>query len=164
MRYGQAAATPNDSLAEDCLPVFVYGTLRNSQGNYFWALEGRTTSELPSFLDNADMYGRGRGFPYVADGTGSVRGELMYIDAQHYTDVLSTLDGLEGYRGPGLANHYDRMVRSVRLDDGSHVAAWVYLLDPVRAGRFSDDDRIITGDWPQQSPARETCSQCPNTR
>lgn len=158
MSYGYTTPQRDRSMNANQLPVFVYGTLRNGQGNYGWALNGRTTAELLASLDDADMFGIGRGFPYVADGIGTVIGELMYIGPEHFTDVLADLDRLEGYSGPGLHNHYDRLIRSVRLDEGTAVDAWVYLLGPERASRLTEEDRIVTGDWLAQAPTWETCS------
>lgn len=130
------------------LPVFVYGTLRSGEGNWRWALAGRTVSETPAVLDGAAMYDQG-GFPFVARSeTGRVIGDLMVIEDTCYDEVLSALDSLEGYRGPGQSNMYDRETVTVTTADGIQVQAYTYVVSPrLFEDRVCRLPRIENGDW-----------------
>lgn len=132
------------------LPVFVYGTLRPSFGNYEWCLKDRTTSEQPATLDAAVMLSNG-GFPYVKrtdDPTQVVVGTLMHLDPAQRTQTMRDLDMLEGFIKPGARmNHYDREVVQVRLTDGSLADAWTYLASPVTAARTAHLTVVESGDW-----------------
>lgn len=135
------------------LPVFVYGTLRTGQGNYNWALAGRTLHETPATLSGARMYDNNRGFPFVttldADPTDTVTGDLMVLDPDGYRDVMRDLDGLEGYFGPGSAmNMYDRVTVTVTTADGTRVQAHTYLVAPgLYQRRVRHLPRVEYGDW-----------------
>lgn len=124
----------------DQLPVFVYGTLRPGLGNYRWLLAGQTVHEQPATLPDAVMH-EGPGFPYVVDGDGVVRGDLVEVRADVYVEVLASLDSLEGYSPSRRANHYDRVVRTVDTSAGPR-QTWVYL-----AAATPDGPVVASGDW-----------------
>lgn len=46
------------------LPVFAYGTLRPGEGNYAWALAGKTTAEVPATVVGMVLLD-GPGFPFT---------------------------------------------------------------------------------------------------
>jgi gamma-glutamylcyclotransferase (GGCT)/AIG2-like uncharacterized protein YtfP len=139
----------------DRLPFFVYGTLRRDCGNHGWALDGRTSSERPATMPGAVMHDNG-GFPYVTlDPTGdTVLGEVMVVPDEHYADVLSDLDGLEGYHPDRADNHYDRIIVTVTLADGSTMRAYTYVVAPRYAARLSLLPVISDGDWKQHAATR----------
>lgn len=131
------------------LPFFVYGTLRPGEGNYSWALEGKTSREATAVLDGATMYGT-RGFPYVilTPGERQVTGTLCFVRDEEYEETLAALDFLEGYRGPGENNHYDRVVRTVVTEDGESVQAYVYVASENHAESVRASQPVIEcGDW-----------------
>lgn len=123
-------------------PVFVYGTLRSGQPNHRLFGDGVIELITTARLDGAVMFGLGRGFPYVIDGDGVVTGELVTVSSASFHRVMSTLDALEGYRGPGYDNHYDRVLRTVTADNAT-VTAWMYLATP----RCSLGEPVPSGDW-----------------
>jgi gamma-glutamylcyclotransferase (GGCT)/AIG2-like uncharacterized protein YtfP len=133
-------------------PVFVYGTLRSGEGNYSWALAGKTASETRATLTGAVMHDNG-GFPFVtmldATETNQVIGDLMYINPDDYFLVMNSLDGLEGYRGPGNpGNMYDRVLVTVTTEDGTEVEAYTYLVaSDLYEYRVSRLPVIDSGDW-----------------
>lgn len=140
------------------MPVFVYGTLRNPngvnpQGNYRWALAGRTVSEQPATLDRAVMYDNNGGFPFVSrtDATDhdQVQGEVMYLDPTQYDAVVRDLDGLEGYRGPNArGNMYERVLVTVTTADGQQIEAYTYLTAPdLFEHRVKHLPVVTNGDW-----------------
>ncbi|MEU7277363.1 gamma-glutamylcyclotransferase family protein [Streptomyces sp. NPDC045431] len=128
------------------LPFFVYGTLRPGEYNHDLFLRGRTAAEEPARLPGAVLHD-GPGYPYLAraEGRGEVAGELISAAPGEYGALLSVLDGLEEYLGPGHPlNLYEREVCDVRRTrDGRTVRAWVYVAAP--AARLGPP--IAGGDW-----------------
>lgn len=134
---------------EPRLPFFVYGTLRPGEGNYSWALAGKTVTEQTAYLEGATMYGN-RGFPYVllTPGENTVTGTLCHVRDAEYSEILDSLDGLEGYYGPGERNHYDRVIRTVTTEDGVEVEAYVYVASAAYADNVKATQPVIeSGDW-----------------
>ncbi|MCP3817604.1 gamma-glutamylcyclotransferase [Streptomyces sp. A3M-1-3] len=149
------------------LPFFVYGTLRPGQYNHHLFLRGRTAAEEPATLAGALLYD-GPGYPYVieerraGEGAGAVVGDLVIAAPAEYGELLSVLDTLEEFYGPGHPlNVYDRVARDAVRPDGTAVRAWVY----VAAARVERElrrngDVIPGGDWlnrgpgPRPSPVR----------
>lgn len=135
-------------MSTNLLPVFVYGTLRNSLHNYDAILRGNTVDERPASLRHATMLDAG-GFPFViAEGEGTVVGEVMYLDPATATYVMARLDRLEGYRGennPG--NMYDRKQVTVRFDDGTETTAFAYITAKGFRKHVANMAIIATGDW-----------------
>ena len=139
-------------------PIFVYGTLRPGEGNYNWALIGRTTNERTGFLRGTSMYTNG-GFPYVieeADGNGVV-GTLVDIDIHDVKNIMECLDCLEGthngdeVEGVGKmhrSNLYNRVLRTIEVEDGTEVEAWVYLPPVENNERIRNSNIYVkSGDW-----------------
>lgn len=135
---------------QNTLPVLVYGTLRPGCSNYPSFLEGRTVDEQNVRIDGFTMHSRG-GFPYLVRGEGTVTATLVSIPQGRYTEVMRGLDMLEGFHGDNDPhNHYDRVVHTVTLPDGTEVDAFIY----VAAPRVADEVRknlpvIESGDWVQ---------------
>lgn len=136
----------NDLFTTEQKPVFVYGTLRAGQGNYLGILRGTTVQERPATLNDYTLFGAGVPFAVEREGR-VVVGEVMDVDAELWPGVLRRLDGLEGYRGEGRNNMYDRKVRTVTLADGSTVEAYVYLAGESSRRWFTDADEIPGGDF-----------------
>lgn len=116
------------------LPFFVYGTLLPGEPNHDRFLRGRTGAERPAVLPGALLY-EGPGYPYAVEGHGTVHGALVTADPATYAELLSLLDDLEQYVGPGHPrNLYERVARpALPLPDPGApgttgpVRAWVYL-------------------------------------
>lgn len=154
-------------IVRDPMPVFVYGTLRPGEGNYSWALNGRTINEQDGFLAGTSMYSNG-GFPYVIEHTEGkgVTGTLVDIDPDVLNSVMSDLDSLEGTNYgdevPGVGkindrNHYNRVARLIEMKDGSMVKAWVYLPPAEDNDGIMARHRYVTsGDWYEESRRPKT--------
>lgn len=129
-------------------PVFVYGTLRTGLGNYQRILDGNTLHEEPATLAGATMRDAG-GCPFVSlDGTGTVTGEVMYLDPETLAVTMSRLDRLESYFGPGNPkNMYDRVQVEVTLADGSIITAYTYVTGRSMRRWARDMPIIDSGDW-----------------
>ncbi|MFF3016436.1 gamma-glutamylcyclotransferase family protein [Streptomyces sp. NPDC057939] len=131
------------------LPFFVYGTLRPGEVNHDLFLRGRTAAEEPAVLPDAALYD-GPGYPYAVDRPGAaIAGELITALPDAYGELLTALDLLEEYEGPGRpGNLYDRVARDAVRPDGVRVRAWVYLAAAPLAGRLADSGTEIPGgDW-----------------
>ena len=139
------------------LPIFVYGTLRPGQRNYFH-LEGCTLSEQPAYVKGLQLFSPGT-YPmvrpispieasYATPESNCVYGNLMIIDPDCYDSVLHDLDRLENYQPlhPERSD-YLRIAYDVMLLEGEvSVKAWVYvgtenLLNEIPCQRIWD------GDW-----------------
>ena len=118
--------------------VFVYGTLRRGASNAHRMAGGRLVAEgtVGGALIRIGWYPG-----LVADpGGGSVRGELWEVSAE----LLAELDRFEGcdpQSGGGI--EYQRVMATVRLDDGGEADAWVWKW----RGQIDDHPRIAGGDW-----------------
>lgn len=130
-------------------PVFVYGTLRAGEANHHLIADAARTT--PAWLDDHALHGHGLPFPYVVPQPGArVRGELVWPADGREQELLARLDRLEGFVADGdPANHYDRVVRVCRSDEGDAVEAWVYLAGPGARARLAagPDRRVTSGDW-----------------
>jgi gamma-glutamylcyclotransferase (GGCT)/AIG2-like uncharacterized protein YtfP len=136
---------------KDIRQVFVYGTLREYGSNRHWVNKYLQTCTRKCYFEGATMYhydpqnrggslGAPYGYPYVVErGSDNIIGEILTFT--DWEAALDQLDRIEGY--PAF---YDRRVKTVTLEDGRKVEAWVYFMQPsqVRQGRA-----IPTGDWIQ---------------
>lgn len=116
-------------------PLFVYGTLMSDQ-RAFHLLAPAVTHSARAALTEADLHVVSW-YPLAVPGTGTVHGEVHWLDHQTYAAVLARLDEYEG-------DEYVRLVRPVQLPTGERVEAWVYLGDPASAQTLP---RLEHGDW-----------------
>jgi gamma-glutamylcyclotransferase (GGCT)/AIG2-like uncharacterized protein YtfP len=137
--------------------VLVYGTLRPGQGNYYNFLEGRTERERTVTLTGYRMYA-GMGFPYViqTDTDETIVADLIDLKVDSYDETVRGLDMLEGYRGPGKNNHYDRVLVTVEDVDGTQVQAWIYVTHKSLHKQITENLSVLAGgDWNKRKEIRE---------
>jgi gamma-glutamylcyclotransferase (GGCT)/AIG2-like uncharacterized protein YtfP len=137
--------------------VLVYGTLRPGQSNYYNFLEGRTERERTVTLKGFRMYA-GMGFPYVVqtDTDETIVADLIDLRAADYDETVRGLDMLEGYRGPGKNNHYDRVLVTVEDVDGTEVQAWIYVAHKSLHRDIAENLPVLAGgDWSKLEEIRE---------
>lgn len=137
--------------------VLVYGTLRPGQGNYYNFLEGRTERERTVTLKGFRMYA-GMGFPYIiqTDTDETIVADLIDLKADEYDETVRGLDMLEGYRGPGKNNHYDRILVTVEDVDGTEVQAWIYVAHKSLHRDIAENLPVLPGgDWSKLEEVRE---------
>ena len=133
------------------LPFFVYGTLRVGQGNWDWALQGRTSREQEATFAGGALFDGGA-FPYMIREAGitdehQVIGDLMDVPAENYAAVLDDLDNLEGYDPQRGINLYRRVEVDVTTADGETVRAYTYIADSSQYGRVAALPLVASGDW-----------------
>lgn len=118
-------------MSEQTIKVAVYGTLREGQGNWAWALNHPGAKKLGDcVIGGFKMYSTG-GFPACVQGEGhrDIQAEVFEVDEK----TFKRLDGLEGY-----PHMYDRVEVPTPFGD-----AWVY----VWQGSTAPLQLIPDGDW-----------------
>lgn len=129
--------------------VFVYGTLREGFDN-----PGREILDHHAELSGTGevegtLYDLGAFPALVEEATGgSVRGEVHELTMEPEV-ALERLDRYEGARGSDPLP-YERVARTVNLDSGNELEAWVY----VWTGEVGDAQAVPEGDWVEH--VRET--------
>lgn len=139
---------------EGIIPVFVYGTLRYGQGNYYGVLAGHAQHIGTGAFIGAEMYSNG-GFPYVLpveDKEKVVQGDLFFLDHEDYVSTQDNLDMLEGTHGRlwNDHNHYNRSVQYIRVDEEENlfIQAWVYTAPSVDHDNIrARHQHVVSGDW-----------------
>ncbi|MDP6353896.1 MAG: gamma-glutamylcyclotransferase family protein [Planctomycetota bacterium] len=121
--------------------LFVYGTLMSGERRF------PQLPVPPKTIHRARTSGRlihitPGDYPGLLEGEGTVHGELMEFDDAAETDILHTLDKIEGYYGPGQKNYYDRKSILVTREDDEVFEAWTYIY--TGGGTWPE---IKDGDW-----------------
>ncbi|WP_077618171.1 gamma-glutamylcyclotransferase [Bacillus sinesaloumensis] len=118
--------------------VFVYGTLRQHETNHYLIKDARCLSR--QCWTNGILYDTGFGYPAMIQNSAKrVYGELYEVTSQQ----LHRLDQLEGYRGEGEDNHYERITQVVHTDYDTF-EAYVYVYPSSIPTKL---DEIKYGDW-----------------
>ncbi|MET4238598.1 gamma-glutamylcyclotransferase family protein [Bradyrhizobium sp. RT10b] len=112
--------------------VFVYGTLKRGQGN-FGRLEAATF--CGDAVTVAKYWMLDGGFPVVLELPEGEEGHPVKGEVFEVNDAeLADLDRLEGYRGEGRHNMYDRKIVEVQIEGGPVAQVFMY----IGAGRWGD--------------------------
>lgn len=117
---GCAVAIVKDSTL---IPVFVYGTLRRGGWNHYRIQQA--AEQVVDAKTSGSIYHNGS-YPYLFEGEGTVRGELVFIKPRFYKRAMQELDGMEGYSPNRRHNHYDRKVITCVTKTGEEVQAYAY--------------------------------------
>jgi gamma-glutamylcyclotransferase (GGCT)/AIG2-like uncharacterized protein YtfP len=109
--------------ASDCLPLFVFGTLRRGHENHHY-LAGHFERMLPA---NLPGYARVHPLMIAPNLSGLIDGELYILKLDKYEATLAGCDELEGIPPGKLAGHeYQRKRVTVETSEGP-VIAWAYV-------------------------------------
>jgi gamma-glutamylcyclotransferase (GGCT)/AIG2-like uncharacterized protein YtfP len=114
--------------------VFVYGTLRQGEGNHRLLLSARFVGEASTAAGFA-LYDLGAFPGLVHEGAGTVAGEVYDVDAE----TLAALDRLEG-----VPSFYRR--ERIELEGVGSTDAYTLTLRQVRGC-----DLIPSGDWKRRA-------------
>lgn len=130
------------------LPIFVYGTLRRGQANYF-LLRGYTLKEIPASVTGMALYSLHK-FPMIveAEPESIVYGDLIVIHPGVYSRILADLDRLEGYDPATDSGLYRRIKRRIMLNPSAEAWAWLYLGN-LETHSHLLPELIPDGDWAQ---------------
>lgn len=131
---------------EECECVFVYGTLREGQGNNYRITSDPGCKKIGTGEtvrdDRFKMYGASACFPYVTvesdDGTGTIVGDVYEVTL----GAFASCDRLEGY-----PHHYTREIVEVCIGEGRIVKAWMYVVHDTELLRTVRMDHVPSGDW-----------------
>ena len=112
--------------------LIVYGTLMSGERNHRFC---RNAVSITSCTITGTLYDTGYGFPaFVPEGENMVAAELIEIPFEDWEAV----DRLEGY--PRL---YDRLMFPAKLENGTEVSGWVYVMH-----NLSEMAQVIeSGSW-----------------
>lgn len=167
-RYDMIDGVPQDEISQKALrklgyevfllqeyPVFVYGTLRQGQGNNH-LLDNGVQQYAPAVAPGIAIYGADRGFPYAKehDAEDAVTvGDIAWLSRDRKgSQARKSMDYLEGFDSDRpSSSHYERVLVPVKVqkEDGSveTVKAWTYLARGYSKAQLDERDRINNGDW-----------------
>jgi len=122
------------------LPIFIYGTLRESERNHS-LIAGFVERTHPGTLRGALQIKLDDAYPYpcLVPGEGQVIGELVYLQHTRHHEVLQLIDTLEEYDPRTDSGTYLRRRVNVSCASGSR-EAWTYIWNgPLPAGTSLPD-------------------------
>lgn len=136
------------------LPVFVYGTLRQGQGNS-GLMDPAVESTTPAELRGVGIYGANQGFPYAVehqDPLAITKGEIAYLEEGDEGDnARMRLDQLEGFDSNNPStSHYERVKMFAQVDverQTRDIAVWTYMARGYARDNLHESGRIPDGDW-----------------
>lgn len=120
--------------------VAVYGSLRKGMGNHRIISDNEYVTQT-TLSGGYRMVSLG-GFPGVMETDNPQSPIIVEVYRVTERSNMQRLDSLEGYRGPGCNNFYDKKL--VTLDNG--MTAFIYLLDEANYGNYQE---VPNGDWVQ---------------
>jgi len=128
--------------------IFVYGTLMQGLPNY-QVVEDYVLNAEPGII-RGKLYSVSGFFPAaVLNGSESVIiGEWFTIRKEG----LKYTDRLEGFRGRGMANHYERVEV---IDITGTYSGWVYVYDHTKFMKDSSYPLIESGSWREYTGTEE---------
>lgn len=129
------------------ITVFVYGTLKPDESNYFLCAD-RVTSSKPAIV-HADLYHLPFNYPAIVPGNGTTYGYLLTFDDPK---ILEILDEYEQHEPEAIAsfgsdNDYERQELEVFDLDGTRIGtAWAYVMRLEQVDRLGGI-QIPNGIW-----------------
>jgi gamma-glutamylcyclotransferase (GGCT)/AIG2-like uncharacterized protein YtfP len=112
----------------ECLPVFVYGTLKTNEVRaQKWP---HTPLRIEPAVARGALFDLGP-YPALTDGEDSILGEAWFIAAEYLKETISILDQIECF-GVDNVDLYVRRVIPVTLASGAEQDAYAYFIaDPA---------------------------------
>lgn len=115
--------------------VFVYGTLKPGEANFFAYCEGKVIAQTPAYTWG-DLYVLPVGYPAMTEGNSKVQGMLLSF---HDSQILHSLDRLEDYqpqRAAELNEYYRASVTVYSLDNRPINQAWAYYMTLAKVKQY----------------------------
>ena len=108
-------------------PLFVFGSLRHGEQGHH-VLAGRYARRLNATLHDFEMRMANHGYPVIfREPDCTVDGELFFLDAACYEQVLAACDAYERIpAGETLGELYRRLAVTVSTPEGPYTA-WAYV-------------------------------------
>ncbi|MCU0548625.1 MAG: gamma-glutamylcyclotransferase [Leptolyngbya sp. Prado105] len=132
--------------------VFVYGTLKPGESNYYLCAERVISTQ--SAIVHASLYHLPLGYPAIVPGDGITHGYLlMFYDAE----ILEILDEYEQHdpieiEPFGSSNDYQRQeIEAFDLNQVSLGIAWAYVMTQEKIDRLNGS-LVSSGIWQKNSP------------
>lgn len=131
----------------DELPLFVYGTLMTGFRNHDKLLAPHIKETRPACIEDVSLWHvKDAGYPVIIPGTGTVKGELIYL--KDFAAAIPGLDLLEGYTGDPRESTYVRLIKPVvDLETGAETDAHIYWYNRSVAEIRGPVIEIPEGDW-----------------
>lgn len=130
---------------EKTVKVFVYGSLLQGFWNHERCLKGARL--VSKGMTNGRLYHLKAGYPAVTPGPQEVYGEVYEVDEK----TARLLDSLEGYSPNGKNNHYEKILKKIKLETGEVVDAYMYVwrLDQFKARKRygAVQEYVKSGNW-----------------
>ncbi|MBB6452679.1 gamma-glutamylcyclotransferase (GGCT)/AIG2-like uncharacterized protein YtfP [Salirhabdus euzebyi] len=118
--------------------VFVYGTLRKNESNAHYVEDALCIAKQA--WTYGKLFDTDLGYPaMITSNKEKVYGEVYEVDANQ----LEKLDWLEGYKGDGERNDYERITQTIYTDNDNYEAL-VYIYEPKKVRTKVE---ISFGDW-----------------
>lgn len=128
----------------ETINIFVYGTLR--QGGHNHRLIAEYVQSAHKATVKGMLFHLPYGYPAMVDGRGTVHGEVFELSDPE--TALAILDQLEGYRGPGQPNHYERITVTAIDADGEKYTCYTYVYPSERKEWLEQHaEQVFGGDW-----------------
>lgn len=153
MAFDVSHATETD--LDGYFPIFVYGTLRPAQSNYYRMAAYAIRSE-PAHVTGYALYDlepvTGNSWPHAVRTNNpehSIVGDIVWIDPTHAAEVLNELDVYEDYDPNDLPNSEYIRVKALTTETrtGDQRLAWMYVANMHMVDLASEEHRIEHGDW-----------------
>ena len=130
---------------EQLIQVFVYGTLKPRESNYFRYCQGKTTREVPAYTWG-QLYHLPVGYPGMTEGKNKVVGWLFSFGDER---ILESLDFLEDYQEKRVSelNEYNRQQVPVYDLAGNDLGqAWCYVMSLAKV-REKNGILVLDSQW-----------------
>ncbi len=136
--------------------VFVYGTLMEGYSNHRHFLKGKASLRGPATMEGV-LYHLPAGYPAMVEGEGCVKGQVVELFALRSLEEIDVLDRFGEGRDDNL---YERVRRTVFVDNGAPLNCWVYL---YRDAKIAGTNGILVpwGDWDAFMRGRVACYSLP---
>lgn len=127
------------------IDVFVYGSLKPGEFNYFRYCAGRTVRECPA-IAFGELYSLSLGYPAMTEGDRTVWGAILSFDDPKIFDDLDVLEGYQSSRSPDENEYQRQHIQTYTPDRKPFRQVWAYLMRPERV-RQHGGILLPEGNW-----------------
>ena len=117
------------------LKVFVYGTLKPGEANYYRYCDGHVVFQQEAYTKGI-LYDLPFGYPAMTEGKNQVRGVLLTFEDPNILDNLDRLEGYQPQRAANLNEYYRCLIPVYSSNDQLLDRAWAYFMTPVKVKQY----------------------------